>query len=360
MTRNPGANGAIAKRRGLERIRLLCQSGTGLEAIVGPLCHAIRDLIGASSGSVFWLDANRAPEGFYHDCAPAEIKDIFASRLEELFILPGEFNMLTLTEQVEPSIGRLLAPGAMEDFWQGNVYKYLCVPLGHRHMLDMRVDVDGIGRALICVWNGPDQPFLQSQAEMLRPVQRLISLAIQGAKTGATWRAVSNDPAQFITNNSGDTLIAIDDEAERLLQESGMLTKTLSMSQQLYQAPGFAQSLAAALLKGLSATLHLPVANGRLVATATLVRPRTRDGTGEMMSVSLRSEVSLHVLAVERLMSLSLTPFCREIALFGIKGGARGECEAEFGVSAEALKKHSRAIYDALDIERWADLQGVL
>ena len=360
MIRNPGANGAITRRRRLERIRLLCQSGTGLEAIVGPLCHAIRDLIGAASGSVFWLDANRVPEGFYHDCAPAEIKDVFASRLDELFTLPGEFNMLTLTEQVEPSIGRLLAPGAMEDFWLGNVYKYLCVPLGHRHMLDMRVDVDGTGRALICVWNGPGQPFLQSQAEMLRPVQRLITLAIQGAQTGATWRPVGNDAAQFITNICGDTLIAIDDGAERLLQESCMLSKTLSMSQQLYQAPGFAQTLAAALQQGLPATLHLPVANGRLVASATLVRPRIRDGTGEMMSVSLKSEVSLHVLAVERLMGLSLTPLCREIALFGIKGGARGECAAEFGVSAEALKKHSKAIYAAMDIERWADLQGAL
>ena len=42
-----GAVGLRERRAIMEHIRLLCHSGAGLQAIVGPLCAAVRDLIGA-------------------------------------------------------------------------------------------------------------------------------------------------------------------------------------------------------------------------------------------------------------------------------------------------------------------------
>lgn len=350
----------MGRRRRLERIRLLCQCGTGLEAIAGPLCHAVRDLVGAESGSIFWLAADRVPAGFYHDSAPAEIKDTFATRLEELFIRPDEFNMMTLTDQVDPSIGRLLMAGAIENFWEGNVYNHLCVPLGHRYMLDMRIDVDGIGRALICLWNSAGRPFRADQAEALRPVQRLIAAAIQNPRGDATWRQASAAPAQFLTDLEGETLIAIDDEAERLLQESHLLRQKLSMALPLQNAPSFAKGLVMALRSGRPATLEIPVANGRLVARANMIRARAPELDGDRIAVWLSLEVPLAVQAIERLMPLSLTPLQREIALFAARGKPRTECEAEFGVSDEALKKHLRAIYDVTCASRWGDLREAL
>lgn len=360
MAGNSRANGAIARRRGLERIRLLCQSGAGLEGIAGPLCNAIRDLAGAESASIFLLNSNREPTGFYHDCAPAEIKDIFSTRLEELFIRPDEFNMMTLTDQVDPSIGRLLVSGAIENFWKSNVYNHLCVPLGHRHMLDMRIDVDGIGRALICLWNGAAHPFRAYQAEALRPAQRLIAMAIKNPKDDAMWRHGSDAPAQFLTDLEGEALIAISDDAERLLQDSHLLRQNLSMALPLRRAPSFARGLAAALRSGKPANLDIPVANGRLNARASLMRARSPDFDGDCIAIALRLEVPLAVLAAERLMLLSLTPLQREIALFAVRGKPRADCEAEFGVSGEALKKHLRAIYEATSVSRWGNLAGAL
>jgi DNA-binding CsgD family transcriptional regulator len=356
MNGNPKFSTAIARRRRMEHIRLLCQSGTGLEAIAAPLCHAVRDLVGAKSGSIFWLDDKRAPQGFYHDCAPAEIKDIFATRLEELFIRQDEFNMMTLTDQIEPSIGRLLVSGAIENFWEGNVYNHLCVPLGHRFMLDMRIDVEGVGRALVCLWNGPDAPFHARQVEALRLVQRQIAMAIQHARKDAMWRPASDMPAQFLTDLDGETLIAIDDEAERLLQESHLLRQNLPMAQPLRDAPSFAKALAVARRSGQPATLEIPVANGRLVAQATTIRSRSAELDGDRIAFRLRLEVSLIVIAIERLILLALTPLQREIALFAVRGGERSECAAEFGVSGNALKVHIRAIYEATGVSGWGEL----
>lgn len=90
------------------------------------------------------------------------------------------------------------------------------------------------------------------------------------------------------------------------------------------------------------------------------MRTRTPELDGDCIAIGLRLEVSLVVLAIEQLMLLSLTPLQREIALFAVRGKPRSECETEFGVSAEALKKHLRAIYGVTGVSRWSNLAGAL
>ncbi|WP_425230845.1 hypothetical protein [Sphingomonas sp.] len=79
----------------MERIRLLCTCGAGLEAIASPLTHSVRDLIGADSESIFWVDAQGLPAGFYCDTAPADLKNLFIVGFAELFDRSDEVNMRT-------------------------------------------------------------------------------------------------------------------------------------------------------------------------------------------------------------------------------------------------------------------------
>ncbi len=356
-TDKPQASGAIARRRLLERIELLCDCGAGLEAIASPLTAAVRDWIGAQSGSLFWLDEAGNPTGFFHDCAPAEIKDLFVTQFERLFSGPDQVNMVTLAATDGPSIGRALDPAFMDRFWAGNVYRHLCVPLDHRHLLDIRIEVDGAGRAVFCAWNPPGRPFTHANAEALVPVQRLMRRAVADQRAGVRWRSLGSGAAHLITDPSGTRLVAINDEAEAILKAGHLLRQHVSMTGAMEVAPGFATLLAHALASGAPATACIAVPDGRIVATASKTR---RVELGEdLMFVALDLQVAVDVLVVDYLMALALTPLQKRIALFAARGGSRLDCGAAFDVGPEALKKHLRAIFDATGAARWTGLAAL-
>lgn len=361
MARNGAPGPAVRRRRIFEHIRLLCRCGVGLEAIASPLSGAVRDLIGAASGSLFWLDERRMPAGFFHDCAPAEIKDLFITRFEDLFLGPEEVNVIELTRSIEPSIGRMLDPAFEQRFWRGNVYRYLCLPLGHRHMLDVRIEVDGVGRALFCAWNPPGRPFTQADADGLRPAQLEMQIAATGQRADVNWRSLDSGTAHFMTDISGLKLVAIDEEAEAMLMESHLLRQNVSMTRQPRAAPGFAALLARLLGTQSAATLYLPVANGRIAARASRTRSVDPEGASAeaMMFVSLGLQAAADVLAVEYLMTLPLFPLQREIALFAMQGRPRSDCCPTFSIGDEALKKHLRAIFGATGARKWTDLANL-
>ncbi len=340
----------------MERIRLLCHCGAGVEAIASSLTAAVRDLIGADSAAIFWLDESGNPLGFYHDCAPAEVKDLFITRFEELFSEPGQVNMVTLAEIDGPPIGRMFDAGFAARFWSGNVYRLLCTPLGHHFMLDMRIEWQGRGRVVFCAWNGPDRPFAPADAAALEPVRALIGHAVATQRADVRWRSSASGNAHLITDAAGTRLVAINAEAEAILMASHLLRQQVSMTQQPETAPGFATLLACAMAAGEPAPCaHVPVTDGRIAARAS--RTRSVDtGLGPLMHVALDLQTAVDVLMIDAVMELPLTPLQREIALLGMRGRARGDCAALFGVGAEALKKHLRAIYDATGTARWIEL----
>jgi hypothetical protein len=357
-----GAGGAINKRQVLDHIRLLCRCGAGLEAIVAPLCAAVISLIGAQSGSLFWLDEESKPYGFYHDSAPAALKDLFIFRYDELFAGPDEINMERFTQIEGPSIGRMLDPDFRAQFMRGNIQKYLCDPLGHQHMLDIRVEWRGIGRALFCAWNPLERPFTRADADALIGAQSLMQGAIGGERPDAQWRSQSDKcNAHFITDLEGRRLVSINPDAEAMLMESHLLGQGISMTAIPNHAPGFATLLAHKLAGDASPSAFVPVSGGRIMARASKTRVIDVDGAEQlMMFVSLDLQVALDALRVGYLNERALTPLQREIALFAMQGGARAQCESEFGVHSESLKKHVRAIFSATETARWTDLADVI
>ncbi|MBT2186875.1 hypothetical protein [Sphingobium nicotianae] len=357
MSRKTRAGGAIRKRRIIEHIALLCHCGVGIEAIVSSLCEAVRQLLGAASGSLFWLDEMGLPQGFYHDCASAELKDLFISQFDTLFSGPAEVSFVRLVAMTGPAIGRCLEPELIDAFWKGNIYRYLCVPLGHHHMLDLRVDHDNRGRALFVAWNPREKPFSRAEADLLEPVRQLMQHAIAAHKQHARWTSKDGDYGHFVTDLSGQRLLAINAQAEAILTTSQLLFQNVSTTR-INRAPSFAAALAQIVAQTGRATIHLPVPDGRLVAEASEMRLIEASGADSPrgLFVKLGIEVAAEVRAVHYLTGLPLTPLQRRIALFAMLGGHRADCHDHFSVSGEALKKHLRAVFEATGAANWLEL----
>ncbi|MBU1377683.1 MAG: hypothetical protein KKE02_20550 [Alphaproteobacteria bacterium] len=339
---------------------MLSTCGAGLEAIAGPACAISRQLVDGDMAGMFWTDTQGAPAGFYHETDRVDLKDLFVSRFEELFTGPGQENMLTLTAPIGPSIGRALATEYLERFWQGNVYRHLCVPLDHHYMLDVRIEADDGARAVLIVWHRGQRRFTARDAERLRPVQASLKVALETAQADAHWVRRSSGRAHMITDTDGGRLLAIDAEAEKLLMRSHLFAQNVTMAQRPRVAPAFAQVLAGLLATEASARYVAQVPNGRIVAEARHTSLLDEAG-GERaaMYIALSEETSLAARCIDHLMGQPLTPLQRDLALFGMKGGERSDCCAAFGISAEALKKHTAAILAALCVGRWTELTAL-
>lgn len=351
------ATGKMQQRRLLERLELLCCSGAGMEAIAPSLCTVFRDLAEADSGSIFWVDSNGQPTGFYHDCATAELKDYFVTNFDTLFSAIDEINMMSMLLPTPPNIGKALDPDFHQRFTKSNVYKYLCLPLEHEFLLDLRVDIEGRGRALLCGWSKKNNPPSPAAAKRVEPVQHWLQQALLQSYRHVNWKSVGSRTAHFITDAKGELLISIDNEAELFLQAGHLLRQNIPMKAEMRDAPSFARQLASMLDETASAEIAVPAASGRLVMRAVKSNMRNADGSRvNQMMVSVDLQRAVEVIAIDYLCDQPMTMLQKQIALFAIQGGARRDCDLQFDVSAEALKKHLRAIYNTLEVENWSEL----
>ena len=349
----------LEQRRLLEQLELLCQCGVGIEAIAPSACEIFRRLLDADSGSVFWQDENGIPMGYYHDNAPAEIKDFFVANFDALFSDPDETNMVGMMLPTAPNIGKAIRPGWQESYRASNVYKYLSQPLGHEYMLDARIDLDGRGRVLFCAWNKAERPFATSDIGQARLVHDLVLQALTHQRDEIAWTSLASRSAHFMTDIAGLRLVAIDAEAEKWLKSAHLLRQNIPMNDNLREAPSFARALAAQLPDKAAAEMAIPVAAGRLVIRA--VRSAVREGESETAQVffSLDMQRARDVAIIDHLCSFPLTMMQKRIALFAACGGERATCENRFGVSSEALKKHLNTIYATMNASKWSDLAEI-
>lgn len=354
--RTSGHLPAMERRRLLERLELLSGAGVGFEAIAPSACEIFRLLVRADSASVFWVDEQGRPSGFYHDSAPVELKDFFVAHFDAMFSDPDELNMVGLMRPRPPAIGMLLQPGMLDRYRQSNVYKHLCQPLGHEYLLDLRIDIEGRGRALLCAWNGANRPFGQREIATAVPVREALLAAFVAIGADPVWHSLGSRTAHFITDARGARLLAIDAEAEALLQKGHLLRQNISIRGDLREAPSLAIELAQHLEGEETAELNIPVAGGRLAFRAVRSMLRTGGDDPQAMLVSVDWQEARVVQAVNRLCDLPLTMLQKRIALYAMQGGRRNLCEVALGISAEALKKHLGAIYAALHVDGWSDL----
>ena len=352
------SRGAVWRRRRLQRIAMLCRQGGGLQAIAGPFCAAVSELIGADAGMIIWFSADGAPEGFYHQTATAEVNDLFVTKLEADFHTSEPVSAWSLAAPGGQVVGRMLAPGMQARFEQGRIYEYLCRPIGHRHLLDMSAQGSNGAVAGFFAWNASNRPFGKAHAEALLPVQTWFQAALEADSTQARWATISTGTPHLICSQDGRSLLAIDAEAERILSASLLLRQNLSCNGKLRVAPPFLATIAAQLLESDSVTLPLPVANGRIVCRAERTRFLRADQDDEwQIFVGIELQACINTRQIDRIARLDLTDLQSAILLGAMQGKARSDCQAELGISDAALKKHLHAVFTCTGAANWSDLR---
>lgn len=342
----------------LRKLELLCDTGIGLPAMASEFCRICCQLGGFDGAFLMWFAADETPQGFYHNNAPAELKDVFVREFDAKFFAGEAISSLSLARPGGAVIGRMMAPGMQEQFRQGNIHRLLCAPLGHGEMLDISAAAADGSFAGIALWLREGETLTAEHVERFQPVQPLMARALAGRGEAIRWRTVSDGAPHFLTCDRGENLLAIDPAAERILMSSQLLRQQLPAGEPPRQPPGFVRGLRTQLAVADTARIDMPVADGRLVcdAVATRMLRGANDSDAPAILCLLRLEQAEDVIRVNRLMDLPLTPLQRQIALFAMQGGRRQDCNVRFSVSDEALKKHIRAILQALDCSRWSDL----
>jgi DNA-binding CsgD family transcriptional regulator len=348
-------------RRLMEKLRLLCGCGAGLEAVAVPVCDVMREMADVVSASMFWFDSDGLPAGYYHDCTNVEVKDLFVTRLGDLFSDPAQFNIVSLARRDGPAIGRMVGEEMQDHFRQSNVYKYLAKPLGHEYCLDMRVEVGDRTAAVVALWNEEGPPFTHADVVAMEPILAQLQAAASGPQE-ATWRTVSGGRSQLITNRTGERLIAIDQECEDVLVNAHLLMQSIPFGHEMGNAPAFCRQLAAQLDRKSHARLDFPINGGRLECTASRAMLRAAD-TGlddGLIIVSVTVQHAEEVEAAIRLNALPLTFRQKEIGLYAMRDLSGAEISAATGCSAEAVKKHLAAVYRACEVAGRAELRQFL
>jgi hypothetical protein len=376
------ANPRTVQLRLKHELDLLCGAGVGLAPIARRACELIRELVGAECASIFWLDERGMPEGFFHENANPQAQDLLMNHFERLFMGENETTVFHLAQRTDGRVGHFLNPTAAH--YASNVFNLLVKPCGHHHVLDLRVDRDGRGRAVVLLFRPQSQPFTEQDATALNWLAPYLERAIAQVSPLAQWVLDPTQTGHLIVAGGGEQLHLRCPQAEALLRQSLLVGQGIDLLKPLAGPPGFVKKLCHDFLLSGSAhrSVSLDVPNGRLKATASrmltgpaLSAPAPSEGgaLGQSPAKSQRQSGAscmpeCHVLVtleffkparlqvVRGVVGLDLSPLQREIALLAGLGGLRQDCERVIGVSKEALKKHLKSIYCAAGVDNWDSL----
>lgn len=342
-----------AHRRHWQELDLLSRVGVGVAPIAPDLVGLLRKLVGADAAALFWLDDQGMPEGFFHEDSPAVVQDVFLNEFERLFVGEGETNVFALARRQGKPIGHLLSPGA--DYFRSNTYNLLVRASGHHHTLDLRVDVNGQARAVVLLFRAGGRPFDGDEAEVLRRATYYLQRAVEGARAPDDWRARIGRSGHVLLDGTGQRILMMDEEATAILRLANLRGLGLRRSPRHEVPPDLFRRLNA----GSACPLRLPIPGGALVVSSRILHAPKDGGAGAVL-VNLSVELPQRMEVVRRVLSLKLSPLQREIALLAGLGHPRSDCGPVIGVSAEALKKHLRALFAVTGTSDWDSLAKAL
>ncbi len=342
---------------------LLCRIGAGLEAIAPDVSRLVRGLVGADAAAIFWLDESGMPAGFFHEDSPASTRELFLNEYDRLFVGEREINVLSLSQNTGARVGYLIAPDA--SYYKSNTFNLLVRASGHHHALDLRVDVQGVARAVVLLFRTGGSPFGDTEATLLNRVAPYLERALSPARNESIWRGDTGSGAHMLVDILGQQILMCSEHAEALLARVNLVGAGLTLTGKLLVPPTFVRNLCERLRPGKPGmpppTCSFSVPGGRLQATAVLLHaPHPAGSSSSQVLVLLEFLRPASLDMVRKVVALEISPLQREIALAAGLGHSRGDCVTTIGVSTEALKKHLRVIYAAAGVGTWEELGGFL
>ena len=343
-------------KRKWHELDLLCQAGVGIAPIAPAVCRTLRELVGADAAALFWLDEKGIPSGFFHENAMASSHDLFVNEYVRLFAGPSEINVSHIAAMNGQPVGKLMNPG--RDYFRSNTLNLLLRPNGHFHTLDLRIDVGGRARAVVMLFREQQRRFDDNDAFHCAQALPYLKRAIEGQSTEGPW--VSTDlSGHLLVDCSGTKLLALSDEASRLLAACTIVGQNISFAGPTTLPPRFAQDLCRRLETSPSVEEFLDIPSGRLHLIGTRMGAPIGGATAGVL-LSLEIERPKPLMIIEKILNLPLSPLQRSVAFAAALGSSRTDCIKSTGISNEALKKHLATIYRTTGVTSWEDLARVL
>lgn len=332
---------------------MLCRPGIGLAAIAPRVCRLAREIVGAEAASLFWLDENAMPLGFFHEDSSTESRDLFANEFERLFVGPDEITVFALAQMKGRISGHLLRPP--KSYFLSNTHNLLVRPSGHHHSIDLRIDDPQGGHAVLLLFRGERPAFTEADVETLTLFEPFLRRA--GTTARSRWRSQIANSGHVLIDPETGLIVAISDTAETMLRDSNLVGQGLVLNGPLDAAPRFLADLCEPALKSGAAAACIDVPAGRLNIKAAVLRSRS---SHDQMLVTLDHETPSDIGLIDPVLAKRLSPLRSELLLFAASGGTRDAVSDVFDISKEATKKHLAEIYRVMDVKRWDELANAL
>lgn len=342
---------SFIEQRKWHELQLLSRTGLGIEPVAPGLCRVLREIVGVEAASVFWVDEDGMPVGYFHEHAPDSARELFVNEYDEFFTGENELNVSQLAQRKDRKIGHLA--WADESYFRSNTYNLLIRASGHRHTLDMRVEAGGRARAVLMLFRTGGSAFSDEDAKRLERTSPYLERLIASRGESLGWEPAGL-PGHMMFSADGSSVTFMDASAEGLLRMTGLVGQNIRLMQPAAEAPAFLTQLCRDL-GGAILTRTLPVPSGRLMLSARAMRNPRASAEAQVM-VTLQLEQSRDLKLLDRVLAFDISPMQREIVMMAGQGVSRLDALPKLGISNEALKKHLAAIYAASGVNRWEDL----
>lgn len=353
----------LGQKRLLKELDLLSGVGTGVAAIAPSVAALVRQIVGAQACVIVWVGDTGAPEGVFHEGGSLATMELFTNEYARLFAGDKEPNITWLAQQKGAVVGKLLRPNAA--YFRSNSFNLLLRPDGFHHVLDLRIEQEGLTRAVVSLLRPQSQAFSDADAQKLLALLPVLQRAVR--------KTVSPDAAQTGSVRTGHMLLSahgahidlVNDEGLALLRECNLMGQGIVLQQPMAMPPLFIQKLCQELAASGKARTEIDVSGGQMVCVAVPMNqaevlghpsverrsPFDFNSQSILITIELRQPHAAQI--VRSVLDLNLSPLQSRIALFAAQGGSRIRCAQQHQVNKDTLKKHMRQIYDAAECENW-------
>ena len=338
---------------------LLSRTGVGLPAIAPAVAALIRQIVGAQTCVIMWVDATGMPVGVHHEHPVEATQSLFMNEYERLFSGDKEINVSWAARQRGQACGRMLSPPPA--YYRSNTYNLLMRADHYRYMLDLRIDVEGVTRAVVALCRAAGQPFDANDAvtlsSLLPALQRACCRAVSALEQHNREGAVGH----LMVSADGVHIYMANETGIALVRNSRLVGQSIQLLGAMDTAPRFVRDLCLQLHASGQSAAHLAVEvpGGVLQCWARWMGAAAPAPAPQLRQVLVTLELQQPQAArvVRSICELGLSPLESTIALYAASGGRRDGCAQACRVSPEALKKHLRQIYAAGGVQEWSGLQ---
>lgn len=348
-----------SQMRWRRELELLSRTGVGLPAIAPALAILIRKIVGGQTCVIMWVDPNGMPTGVHHEHPNEATQALFMNEYERLFNGNHETNVSWLVRQRGQTCGLLLNPPAA--YFRSNTYNLLVRADHYKHMLDLRIDVEGVTQAVVALLRPPGKAFGETDAMIFNGLLPALQRACTKVANALGEHPLGSGVGHLLVSSDGHLVHMANAEGVALVRRSRLVGQHIELQGAMETVPLFVRDLCLRLNSAVQSSVQcsVDVPGGVLQCTASWMATQAAEipqGPRQIL-VTLQCQQAQAAQVVSQISGLALSPLQSRIALYAAAGGRRDACAAEHQISDEALKKHLRRIYAASGAQEWSELQ---